>query len=101
MKYTVVVKEIIDGNGNFNKIRFNNVKSKIVKFLLKYNFSFMVSIADNTVNKESAKNYIEIFLKETHIIVGREKAIKNAWLNYNLLKKLGGNPNPPTYTRFI
>jgi len=62
-KYTVVVKEITSSNGDYNKRRFNNVSPKIIKYLLKNKFSFMVGIADNTVNRKSAENYIEVFEK--------------------------------------
>ena len=100
MRYTVVVKEIIDSKGNYKRQRFNNVNKRIIKFLLKHNFSFMVAIANNVVNRESAYKYIEVFLKTDHAFVGRKKAKENAWLNYYLLKKLGGKPTIPTWTEF-
>lgn len=101
MKYTVVVKNITSSNGDYKRTRFNNVGKSIIKFLLKHNYSFMVGIANNTVNTESAKNYIEVFLKTEHTIIGREKAKDNIWTNYYLLKKLGAKPLIPTYTRLF
>lgn len=102
MRYTVVVKEVIGSNCSFKRVRrFNNVKGNIVRFLLKHNFCFKVGIANNIINEQTAKNYIEIYLKESHIIIGREKAIENAWLNYYLFKKLGGYCLKPTYTELL
>jgi len=62
-RYTVVVKEITSSNGDYNRKRFNNVSPKIIDYLLKNKFSFKVGIADNTVNRKSAENYIEVYEK--------------------------------------
>ena len=88
MKYTVVVKDIISSNGDFVRQRFNNVSKKIIKFLLKYHFSFMVGIAENVVNREEAKNYIEIYKKSTSFVSDDDEFERNYWLNILLLDKL-------------
>lgn len=90
MKYTVVVKDIISSNGDFVRQRFNNVSKKIIKFLLKYHFSFMVGIAKNVVNREEAKNYIEVYKKSTSF-VSDDESNRNFRLNVLLLDKLKKN----------
>ena len=71
MKYTVVVKTIISSNGDFERTRWNNIPKRIIKFLLKYHFSFKVGIANNIVNIETAKNYIEVYTKDTFFSLNR------------------------------
>lgn len=90
-KYTVVVKEITSTDGKFNRKRFNNVKGSIIKFLVKHSFSFQVGIANHTVNMETAKNYIEVYLKSDFFIADDKKSNRNAVLNLKLMNKLGGS----------
>lgn len=63
MRYTVVVKRIISSNGDFERQRYNNVSKKIVKFLMKYNYSFSIGIYNFVVNCKTSQNYIEVYKK--------------------------------------
>ena len=90
-KYTVVVKEIISTDGKFNRKRFNNVKGSIIKFLAKNSFSFQVGIANHTVNRKTAENYIEVYLKSDFFISDDKESNHNALLNLKLMNKLGGS----------
>lgn len=91
MKYTVVVKEITSSNGDFKRQRFNNVNKRIIRFLIKYQFSFTVGIIDNIVNKKTAKNYIEIYKKYIGFLISYADCKRNEEMNELLICKLTKN----------
>lgn len=86
MKYTVVVKHFTSTNGNYSRRRYDNVPKRIIKFLLKYHFSFQVGIAKNTANMKTAEHYIEIYAKNTLFL--KKSNEENTSLNLKLYKKL-------------